>query len=151
MVILNIVFLLLAIAMVAVILVQRGPGATAGAAFGSGASGTVFGARGSASFLTKLTAILATLFCAVSLVMAIMAARTVETANEPSLGVVDQIPVEQQADAVDSEVPVVSDDAGVSEDDVPVVTDPDSGADTAAEVDASAGQADADEQADPQG
>ena len=128
MVILNIVFLLLAIAMVAVILVQRGPGATAGAAFGSGASGTVFGARGSASFLTKLTAILATLFCAVSLVMGIMAARTVETAQEPSLGVVDQVTTTQQSEepaaAADSEVPVVSDDAAIeAADDVPVVND----------------------------
>jgi preprotein translocase subunit SecG len=42
--------------------VQKGKGADAGAGFGSGAWGTVFGARGSATFLSKTTAVLATLF-----------------------------------------------------------------------------------------
>src|SRR5690625_7508984 len=67
---------LLAVALVAVILVQRGPGATMGAAFGSGASGTVFGSRGSAGFLTKLTSWLGVAFFAVSLSMAVLGART---------------------------------------------------------------------------
>ncbi len=62
MTILLIVQILLAISMIALILVQRGRGADAGAAFGSGASSTVFGARGSASFLTRTTAVLAILF-----------------------------------------------------------------------------------------
>jgi preprotein translocase subunit SecG len=53
---------LISAAMIALILIQRGRGAEAGAAFGSGASSTVFGARGSASFLTRTTAILAILF-----------------------------------------------------------------------------------------
>lgn len=70
--VLNIFHVLVAIAMVAFILVQRGPGATAGAAFGSGASGTVFGARGAGSFLSRSTWILATLFCLISLVMAVV-------------------------------------------------------------------------------
>ena len=56
--VLNIFHVLIAIAMVAFILVQRGPGATAGAAFGSGASGTVFGSRGAGSFLSRTTWIL---------------------------------------------------------------------------------------------
>ena len=56
---LNIVFVLL----------QRGKGAETGAAFGAGASGTVFGARGSANFLSRVTAVLATLFFATSLVL----------------------------------------------------------------------------------
>jgi len=59
---LNILQVLVTIAMIGFILVQRGPGATAGSAFGSGASGTVFGAKGSSSFLSKSTAVLATLF-----------------------------------------------------------------------------------------
>ena len=67
---------LLAVALVAVILVQRGPGATMGAAFGSGASGTVFGSRGSAGFLTKLTSWIGVAFFAVSLSMAVLVART---------------------------------------------------------------------------
>ena len=53
------VHILLALLLISVILLQQGKGATAGAAFGSGASSTVFGPRGSASFLTRLTSILA--------------------------------------------------------------------------------------------
>lgn len=51
------------------VLLQRGKGAETGAAFGAGASGTVFGARGSANFLSRVTAVLATLFFATSLVL----------------------------------------------------------------------------------
>jgi len=87
MVVLNIFHVLIAIAMVALVLVQRGAGATAGAAFGSGASGTVFGARGAGTFLTKSTWVLASLFCAISLVMAVMVSRH-DTSVEADLGVV---------------------------------------------------------------
>jgi preprotein translocase subunit SecG len=58
---------LLAVAIVGIVLLQRGKGADAGAGFGAGASGTVFGARGSASFLSRTTAVLATLFFLTSL------------------------------------------------------------------------------------
>ena len=57
----------LAFAIVGFVLLQRGKGADAGAGFGAGASGTVFGARGSASFLSRTTAVLATLFFLTSL------------------------------------------------------------------------------------
>jgi len=87
MVVLNIFHVLIAIAMVALVLVQRGAGATAGAAFGSGASGTVFGARGAGTFLTKSTWVLGGLFCAISLAMAVMVSR-VDTSVETNLGVV---------------------------------------------------------------
>jgi preprotein translocase subunit SecG len=53
---------LVAAGIVGLVLLQRGKGADAGAGFGAGASGTVFGARGSASFLSRTTAVLATLF-----------------------------------------------------------------------------------------
>ncbi|MEM1410795.1 MAG: preprotein translocase subunit SecG [Pseudomonadota bacterium] len=85
--ILNIFHVLVAIAMVAFILVQRGPGATAGAAFGSGASGTVFGARGAGSFLSRSTWALAAMFCLISLVMAVVVSRDL-SAPETDLGVV---------------------------------------------------------------
>jgi preprotein translocase subunit SecG len=85
--ILNIFHVLIAIAMVAFVLVQRGPGATAGAAFGSGASGTVFGSRGAGSFLSRATWVMATLFCLISLSMAVIVSRTVD-APETDLGVV---------------------------------------------------------------
>ncbi len=63
----------LAVGLIGLILIQHGKGADMGAAFGSGASGTVFGSKGSASFLTRLTAGLATLFFVTSMVMAYFA------------------------------------------------------------------------------
>ena len=59
-----------AAAIIFLILLQQGKGADAGAAFGSGSSGTVFGAKGSASFLSRMTGVLATLFFATSLSLA---------------------------------------------------------------------------------
>ena len=58
------------IGIIALVLMQRGKGADAGAAFGSGASGTVFGARGSSNFLSRATAVLATVFFVNSLALA---------------------------------------------------------------------------------
>ncbi|MDH3647423.1 MAG: preprotein translocase subunit SecG [Gammaproteobacteria bacterium] len=70
---------LLSVALITLILIQRGKGAEAGAAFGSGASGTVFGSAGSGSFLTRLTGVLATLFFATSLSLAYLAGKVVPT------------------------------------------------------------------------
>ncbi len=67
-----IVHVLLAAGIIALVLLQQGRGADAGAAFGSGASGTVFGAQGSATFLTRFTAVLASLFFATSLGLAVV-------------------------------------------------------------------------------
>ncbi|BCX89906.1 preprotein translocase subunit SecG [Methylomarinovum tepidoasis] len=64
---------LIAVGIIVFVLLQQGKGADVGAAFGSGASGTVFGARGSASFLSRTTAILATLFFLTSLSLAYFA------------------------------------------------------------------------------
>lgn len=61
------------VALIALVLLQQGKGADMGAAFGSGASSTVFGSRGSASFLTRTTGILATVFFITSLVLAYFA------------------------------------------------------------------------------
>lgn len=87
---LNIIQVLVAIALIGFILIQRGPGATAGSAFGGGASGTVFGAKGSGSFLTKSTAILATLFFIITMLIAIDASdnfSSVDSSGEQDLGV----------------------------------------------------------------
>lgn len=65
---------LLSITLIGLILIQHGKGADAGAAFGSGASATVFGARGSGNFLSKATAIIAIMFFVVSLSLAYLAA-----------------------------------------------------------------------------
>lgn len=70
--ILLVVHVLISVMIVALIMIQRGKGAEAGAAFGAGASGTVFGARGSANFLSRSTAILAAMFFMTSLGLAYM-------------------------------------------------------------------------------
>jgi preprotein translocase subunit SecG len=89
--ILVIVQVVIALALVGLILVQHGKGADAGAAFGSGASGTVFGAKGSANFMTRATAGLATVFFAISLTLAYL----INGASTPTGSVTDQ--VQQQA------------------------------------------------------
>ena len=70
-VIFSVFYILIAAAMIVLILMQRGAGADAGSGFGGGASATVFGARGSSSFLTRTTGVLAALFFALSLGMGI--------------------------------------------------------------------------------
>ncbi|MFV2093766.1 MAG: preprotein translocase subunit SecG, partial [Hyphomicrobiales bacterium] len=67
---------IIALLIIILVLLQRGKGADAGAAFGSGASGTVFGASGSANFFSRATAVMATLFFASSLTLAFMSAQS---------------------------------------------------------------------------
>ena len=64
---------LFSIALITLVLLQHGKGADAGAAFGSGASATVFGARGSGNFLTKATSVIAALFFITCLALAYLA------------------------------------------------------------------------------
>ena len=94
--------ILLALLLIGVILLQQGKGATAGAAFGSGASSTVFGARGSASFLTRLTSVLAVLFFSNSLLLAYLYAQT----SEPS-SLLDNINVPTQSAPGSAQTPDV--------------------------------------------
>ncbi|MCP1726985.1 preprotein translocase subunit SecG [Natronospira proteinivora] len=75
--ILLVLHVVVAIVIVVSVLLQQGQGANAGAAFGSGSSGTVFGARGAASFLSRMTAVLATVFMLNSAALAWIAARDV--------------------------------------------------------------------------
>jgi preprotein translocase subunit SecG len=70
------VHVLLALLIIALVLLQRGKGAEAGAGFGSGASGTVFGARGTSTVFSKLTAVLAAFFFVTSLSLAYLGTRT---------------------------------------------------------------------------
>jgi preprotein translocase subunit SecG len=62
--------MLTALAMIGLILVQHGKGADMGAAFGSGSAGSLFGASGSANFLSRTTAVLAAVFFACTLLLA---------------------------------------------------------------------------------
>lgn len=106
-----------AIALIGFILIQHGKGADAGAAFGSGASATVFGAAGSGNFLTKTTTALAFVFLLNSLALAWMAKeRSVEARQlnvveppvieqpvEETVAVPDEIP----GDMIESDIPVI--------------------------------------------
>jgi len=93
---------LLAAGIVGLVLLQRGKGADAGAGFGAGASGTVFGARGSASFLSRMTATLAVLFIATSLTLAYMGGRTVEAPSS----VLDRVQIPDN-EATDQALPAL--------------------------------------------
>src|SRR6187402_773058 len=84
---------LLASAIVGLVLLQRGKGADAGAGFGAGASGTVFGARGSSSFLSRTTATLAALFIVTSLPRAYLGGRSPEAPKSVN----DRVGVQQDA------------------------------------------------------
>jgi len=76
--VLVVVHLFLAIGLVGLILIQHGKGADMGAAFGSGASASVFGARGASNFLSRTTGILAALFFVTSLALAYFAMQSTE-------------------------------------------------------------------------
>ena len=65
----------IALLIIALVLLQKGKGAEAGAAFGSGASDTVFGAKGSSNFFSRATAILATAFFVSSLSLAYLSSQ----------------------------------------------------------------------------
>lgn len=119
--ILVVVHLFLAVGVIGLVLMQHGKGADAGAAFGSGSSGTVFGAAGSANFLSRATALLATLFFLTSLAMGWFAMQSVE---RPGLMIEDSQPVVEvpvsQPEPV-SEVPAIPGAASEPAIEVPVV------------------------------
>jgi preprotein translocase subunit SecG len=107
---------LIAAAIVGLVLLQRGKGADAGAGFGAGASGTVFGARGSASFLSRMTATLAALFFASSLTLAYLGGKKPEAPKSvidrvtapqtqeapPAPTTTQQVPADQPVEAADA-------------------------------------------------
>ena len=77
-----VVYLLVAMALIGLVLIQHGKGADMGAAFGAGASATVFGSSGTGNFLTKTTTILATLFFILSLVLGNLTASQTKQVDE---------------------------------------------------------------------
>ena len=74
-----------ALAMIGLVLVQHGKGADMGASFGSGASGSLFGATGSANFLSRSTAVAATVFFVSTLALAYFGTNRAAVAEQPSL------------------------------------------------------------------
>ncbi|MGF1699659.1 preprotein translocase subunit SecG [Photobacterium makurazakiensis] len=73
--ILLVIYLVAALGVIGLVLVQQGKGADMGASFGAGASGTLFGASGSGNFLTRMTAVFATVFFIISLVLGNMSTK----------------------------------------------------------------------------
>ena len=104
------IHLLVALMIIVLVLVQRGKGAEAGTGFGSGASGTVFGARGSSNFFSRATGVLATMFFMTSLSLAYLAGQTTAPTSlleeESVLGSVPEPEAfEPESFAVPSELP----------------------------------------------
>ncbi|RYG72502.1 preprotein translocase subunit SecG [bacterium] len=94
-----------AVGIIALVLVQRGKGADAGAGFGAGASGTVFGARGAGTALSRATAILAAVFMLASLALAYTSQRAAAPASILDDIPEQEVPVAPAAPAA-SEIPV---------------------------------------------
>jgi preprotein translocase subunit SecG len=123
---------LLAIGIIGLILIQHGKGADVGAAFGSGASGTVFGSKGSASFLTRLTAILATLFFVNSLALAYLASNrpvaesVIDNIEQTEVNATTDLPeLDNSMESDSSDIPSVDEASDMSDqemnvDDMPV-------------------------------
>lgn len=88
------VHILAAVGVIGLVLVQHGKGADMGAAFGSGASGSLFGATGSANFLSRATAVLATVFFLTSLSLAFLASSKPKTTGSVMQDAVNSAPVQ---------------------------------------------------------
>ena len=114
--ILLIIQILICVALVALVLLQQGRGADAGASFGGGSSGSLFGSRGPASLLSKLTAGLAALFFANSLALAYISSQSVERQS-----VVERVQStsETSEPSAEGDVPVLPGGEGSDADDVP--------------------------------
>jgi preprotein translocase subunit SecG len=115
--ILLVLHIAMGLSLIGIILLQQGAGATAGAAFGSGASSTVFGARGSASFLTRATGVLALVFFANSFFLAYLSGQAIAPQS-----ILDQ--VQLPAGVVEEtqiEVPALP--SGARSDDLPDIPD----------------------------
>ncbi len=114
--------LLIAAGLVVLVMLQQGKGAEMGAAFGSGASQTLFGSRGSGSFMLKLTALLATLFFATNLVLGYMATQQAKQDPLQALSKLSKT-MHQQAPLAPIAPPPASGQSNMMNSAVPPVTD----------------------------
>lgn len=112
-------YLIVALLLIGFVLIQQGKGADMGASFGAGGSNTVFGSSGSGNFMTKTTAVLATCFFVISLLLGSIAASKNETVDE-----FDNLEVPVVEEPVSSEIPTISTDLPAASD-VPATTDED--------------------------
>ncbi len=103
------IHIVVAVAIVGLVLVQHGKGADMGAAFGSGASGSLFGATGSANFLSRSTAVLATVFFITSLSLAFIATNKPRSSGSVMQDAVQYGPASIQGEAVGGKAEVPAD------------------------------------------
>ncbi len=95
------VHLLTAVSIVVLVLLQQGKGADMGAAFGTGSAGSVFGAAGSANFLSRSTAVAATVFFATSVALTYYGAKAPSASGGVMQGVTTSEPAKKDAAAPD--------------------------------------------------
>jgi preprotein translocase subunit SecG len=112
------VHILVAIAIIGLVLMQHGKGADMGAAFGSGASGSLFGATGSANFLSRTTGVLAAVFFVTSLTLAYIGSNKPKTSGSLMQDTVQLQTVSPPA-STSGEAPVAPVDAGSKAKDIP--------------------------------
>ena len=123
--VLIIIYVLVALCLIGLVLIQQGKGADMGASFGAGSSATIFGSSGSGNFLTKSTTWLAIAFFAISLVLGNLTANRVKATDEwNDLAT----PVEQSIPADDVPADSAEPQAAVNED-VPVASEKESTSD----------------------
>lgn len=116
-----VIHVLAALGVVGLVLIQQGKGADMGAAFGSGASATVFGSQGAGSFITRATGVLATLFFITSLSLAYFSGQV-----GPRQSVTEQVETlmnKPMAEPAIADIPALpgSMDQGSAESDTPVI------------------------------
>ena len=127
------VYLVIALALIGLVLIQQGKGSDMGASFGAGASATLFGSNGSGNFLTKTTAILATLFFVISIFLGSLTANSTKvddgstemaTRAEDTLPETDMPSTDMPAmDNTDSDIPTATTTEDKKSTDVPATED----------------------------
>ena len=118
-----IIHVIAAISIVGLVLLQQGKGADAGAAFGAGASQTVFGSSGSGNFLVRATTISAVIFFVTSLTLAIFAKNFAGRGSSTGLPIVNQEILEETT-AAQADIPTfIEEEPTASQSDLPTLPD----------------------------
>jgi len=122
--VLIVAYLLVALALIGLVLIQQGKGADMGASFGAGASNTVFGSSGAGNFLTRSTALLATAFIVISLILGNLSSNQDKTGF--SMSDTDTTIVAESVDektGTASDLPITNEAVAPVNQDVPVAED----------------------------
>ena len=112
--VLLVLHMVVAVVLCGLVLLQHGKGADMGAAFGSGSSGSLFGASGSANFLSRMTAALATVFFLSSLGLTYLAATGSKPRDVMEQGVMGNVPVDGKGGEAPKSAPAPAPDGGAA-------------------------------------